>query len=102
MCVVLDGGVVSQATRKVNTTRRRPRSERREGVEQKPCVCEVGEEGVGVVWEEVGGRVAAAGGDGDGARAEVAGAGDVVGRVADDDELFGFEVNPEVPADALA
>ena len=52
--------------------------------------------------EECVGRLIATRGDGDGARAEVAGAGDVVGRVADDDELVGVEVSVQVTADALA
>ncbi len=50
--------------------------------------------------EESGGRIHAPGGDGDGARAEVSGAGDVVGRVADDDELRGTQIEIEMPVDA--
>src|SRR5215211_3936527 len=102
MLMVVNEGVVSQATGKVNG-RLIPRgSECGEGAEQELRVGQVGEDGVGLVAEEVGGRVAAPRRDGDGARAEVAGAGDVVGRVADDDELPRVEVLTQVPAEALA
>ena len=46
--------------------------------------------------EQVGGGVRAAAGDGDCARAEVARRSDVVGRVADDDELRGREFEAEL------
>src|SRR5215204_553834 len=102
MFMVVNEGVVSQATEKVNGRLIPPGSECGEGAEQEFRVGQVGEDGVGVVGKQVGGRVAAPRRDGDGARAEVAGAGDVVGRVADDDELFRGEVAAQVAADALA
>ena len=102
MSVVFDEGVVSHATGKVKGRLVPPGSEGGEGAEQEFRVGEVGEDGVGVVTEEFVGRVAAPRGDGDGARAEVAGAGDVVRGVADDDELVGAEVSIQVTADALA
>ena len=41
------------------------------------------------------------GGDGDGACAEMARTGDVIGRIADDDELRGLEIKMKMATDAL-
>src|ERR1044072_2130361 len=102
MCVLVDEGVVAHATEKVKGRLAAPGSEFGEGAQQESGVCEVWEDGVRRVSEEFVRGVAAPRGDGDGARAEVSGAGDVVGRVADDDELFGVEVAAQLTADALA
>lgn len=69
-----------------------PNSKFIEGAHDQLRVREVWEERVRLVREQVFGTVHAPGGDGDGACSVVTCAGDVVGRVADDDELRGLQV----------
>src|SRR5713226_10109216 len=67
----------------------------------KFSIQQIRQQRVGIVRAQFFGRMNTAGSDRQDARAEVPGTGDVVGGVADHDELFGFKLLAEMLVDSL-